>query len=142
MTKGFYYNLSEMVDPRFMALAFLDPSNATIWEEGGWVHAESDDIHIPAENMSLGSMGLEISETDEYTEYRVQANISEIRSLGDQLEGFNLTDWLEELLLGSMVFEFTVEMPGEVVDTNAELVVMIADACRHLELQRGHDPGG
>ena len=107
-----YWNMSEDMNTSMGDFEFIDIENATVWREDGWVYFESGEMGIPEENMSL-----EVRQYPGYTEYEIDADLSELEET--ESEEMNFSDPFTQILLSSMTIEFTFNMPGEIVDTNA-----------------------
>ena len=107
-----YWNMSEGMNTSMGDFDFIDTENVTVWREDGWVYLESDEMVIPEENISL-----EVRQYPGYTEYEIDADTSELQEAGD--EEMNFSDPFTQILLSSMTIEFTFNMPGEIIDTNA-----------------------
>jgi hypothetical protein len=65
---------------------------------------------------------VQVNEYPEYTEYVIDADLSEFQDEASQDDDFNLTDPFTQLFLQQMVFEFEVIMPGEIVDANTDTI--------------------
>lgn len=108
-----YWNMSKEMNTSMGDFEFIDTENATIWREDGWVYIKSDEMGISEENMSV-----EVKQYPGYTEYKIEANLSEYQEEGE-VEDYNLSDPFTQIMLQSMTFKFTVVMPGTIVDSNA-----------------------
>ncbi len=95
----------------------VDAENATIWNEDGWIYFRQEDLFVPEENMSI-----EIIPKGEYTEYVIDANLTDVQEGVSEEEEFNLSDPFTQLFLEQMTFEFTIVMPGEIIESNAHEV--------------------
>ena len=58
-------------------------------------------------------------QAEDYTEYTIEANVSEMQEGASQEDEFNLSDPFTQIFLQQMTFDFAIEMPGEIVDSNA-----------------------
>ncbi len=109
-----YWNMSDLMNLSFGNFTFIDTENATIWTEGGWVYLKGEDLLIPEENMSI-----QVTPYAEYTEYLIDANLSELQEEAGEEDEVNLSDPFTQIFLSQMTFDFTIEMPGEIVESNA-----------------------
>ena len=112
-----FWNMSETANLSIGDLTLIDAENATVWREGGWVYIRGEDLLVPEENMSI-----QIIPQNQYTEYIIDANLSELQEEAGEDENLNLSDPFTQIFLSQMTFDFSVLMPGEIVDSNAHLV--------------------
>jgi len=108
-----FFNMSEDTNISFGNMTLIDTENATVWTEEGWVYIQEEEMFIDEENMTV-----QINKFPEYTEYVIDADLSEFQEEASQADDFNLSDPFTQLFLQQMVFEFEVVMPGEVVEAN------------------------
>ncbi len=117
-----YWNMSGGMNSTFGNFSFFGnetelTENATeVWKENGWVYVRTEGIRVPEENMSL-----EIDQYPSYTEYVIRANMTDVDDTPDEGGdiGYNLSDPMVRGMLESMTFDFSINMPGEIVDHNA-----------------------
>jgi hypothetical protein len=109
-----FWNMSGGLNETGMGnISFIDTENATVRREGGWVYIESGDMPIDDENLSV-----QVTQYGDYTEYVIEANMSSVEDAGNTSE-VNMSDPFTQMMLSTMSFNFTIEMPGEIVDSNA-----------------------
>jgi hypothetical protein len=109
-----FWNTSEFMNMSFGNFTMLDTENATVWSEGGWVYIKQEELFIPEDNLTI-----QIDVLEDYTEYTIEANVSEMQEGASQEDEFNLSDPFTQIFLQQMTFDFAIEMPGEIVDSNA-----------------------
>jgi len=97
-------------------LTSIDLQNATVWHEGEWVYGQTPETIVPQEDM-----GVTVTRYPGYTEYSLLANLSDFQQAGEE-EGLNLSDPWTQVFLQTMTFNFTVNMPGRILDSNAHRV--------------------
>jgi hypothetical protein len=112
-----FFNMSEDTNLSFGNMTLIDTENATVWTEEGWVYIQEEEMFIDEENMTV-----QVNEYPGYTEYVIDADLSEFQEEASQDDDFNLTDPFTQLFLQQMVFEFEVVMPGEIVDANTDTI--------------------
>ena len=72
------------------------------------------------------NMTVQVNKFPEYTEYVIDADLSEFQEEASQEDDFNLSDPFTQMFLQQMVFEFEVIMPGEIVEAGGHSNSMLA----------------
>jgi len=110
-----FFNVSEDTNLTFGNMTLIDTENATIWTEDGWVYIQEEETFVDEDNMTV-----QVNRYSDYTEYIIDADLSEFQEEAAQEDDFNLTDPFTQIFLEQMVFEFRVEMPGTIVEASTE----------------------
>ena len=108
-----FFNMSDDVDLSFGNMTLIDTENATVWSEDGWVYIQEEETFVDEENLTV-----QVIEYSDYTEYIIDADLSEFQDEAAQEDEYNLSDPFTQIFLQQMVFEFSVEMPGNIVEAN------------------------